>query len=729
MYAGLYVPYNLKKLFYSISNQMKKSMLLPVIGALLLGGAAFAVAYDKLPSMKRQNPILTEYQTPFEIPPFEQIKAEDYMPALREAIKAQRAEVEAIIANPEEPTFDNTILAIDQSGKLAEKVVMLFSALDEANSTDEIAAVAEEFYPVYQQWGDEMAMNPQLFARIKSVYDRRADLGLSGPQLRLVEEQYRDAVRNGALLSPADQDSLKAINAELTDLFFRYNKNLLNATNAYAITVTDPARLAGLPEPVVAAAAATAAERNLPEGTWVFTLHAPSRLPVLQYADNRDLRRQMYEGYTSLASSGEFDNSAVINRIVRARSAKAQLLGYPDFAAYATANVMAKTPQAAEELLNRVWTAARAKVHEEVDEMQKLTPEKIEPWDYAYYAEKVRQQKYALDEAELSQYFAVDSVLNGVFKMAQTLYGVTFKPVPDAPKYHPEVKVYEMLDSQSGEHIATFMTDYFPRSTKRQGAWMSEFKGSYVDENGNRVAPIIYNVGNFSRPSGDAPALLSLDEVETLFHEFGHGLHGMLTRAQYRSQAGTNVDRDFVELPSQIHEHWATAPDMLKLYARHWKTGEVIPDELIAKLEAAHTHNQGFAVGERTAAALLDLAWGHLILGPNDSVNVMDFEQKVAQDLQMPAELMFRYRSPYFKHVFGSDQYASGYYTYLWAEVLDSDGFELFEERGIFDPETAKSFKTNVLEAGGSEDPMILFERFRGRKPTPDALLRNRGLK
>ncbi len=706
---------------------MKKSIILPIAGLLLLGGAA-AIAYDKLPAMKRANPLLTEYQTPFEIPPFEQIKAEDYMPALREAINAQRAEVEAIISNSEEPTFENTILAIDRSGKLAEKVVMLFSALDEANSTDEIAAVAEEFYPAYQQWGDEMAMNPQLFARIKSVYDRRTDLGLNVAQTRLVEQQYRDAVRNGALLSPAAQDSLKALNAELTDLYLRFNKNLLNATNDFSIVVTERVKLAGLPEGVVAAAAATASERNLPEGNWVFTLHAPSRLPVLQYAADRDLRRQMYEGYTNLASAGQYDNSDVINSIVRARTAKARLLGYPDFAAYQTANVMAKTPEAAEALLNQVWSAARKKVHEEVEEMQKLTPEKIEPWDYAYYAEKVRQQKYALDEDELRQYFAVDSVLNGVFKMAQTLYGVTFKPVADAPKYHPEVNVYEMVDSETGAHVATFMTDYYPRSTKRQGAWMSEFKGSYIDEEGNRVAPIVYNVGNFSRPTADTPALLSLDEVETLFHEFGHGLHGMLTTAQYRSQAGTNVDRDFVELPSQIHEHWAVAPDMLKLYARHWKTGEVIPDELIAKLQASLTHNQGFTTGELSTAALLDLAWGHLNLGANDSVNVMDFERQVAENLQMPSELQFRYRSPYFKHIFGSDQYASGYYTYLWAEVLDSDGFELFEERGIFDPATAKSFKENVLQAGGSEDPMVLYERFRGRKPTPDALLRNRGL-
>lgn len=707
---------------------MKKSLILPIVGSILLGAAASAIAIDKLPTMKRTNPLLAEYNTPFEIPPFEQVKPEDYMPALREAIEQQRAEVNAITSNPEEPTFENTILALDNSGKLMEKVVMLFSALDEANSTDELVAVAEEFYPLQQQWSDEMAMNPALFARIKSIYDRRDSLNLDGVQRRLVEDRYRNAVLNGALLSAEAQDSVKALNAALTDLTFRFNKNLLNATNEFIITVTDPKELSGLPQSVIEAASKAAADRGMGENAWVFTLHGPCRLPVLQYADSRDLRRRMYEGYTSLASSGKFDNSPVINSIVRARSAKARLLGFPDFAAYATSNVMAKTPEAAESLLNQVWEAARRKVGEEVAEMQELTPEKIEPWDYAYYAEKVRRRKYALDEDELRQYLAVDSVLQGVFKMAETLYGVTFKPLPDAPKYHPEVNVYEMVDSKSGEHIAVFMTDYFPRASKRQGAWMSEFKGAYIDENGNRVAPIIYNVGNFSRPTADAPALLSLDEVETLFHEFGHGLHGMLTRAKYRSQAGTNVDRDFVELPSQIHEHWATAPEMLRLYAHHWKTGEVIPDELIAKLEAAHTHNQGFAVGERTTAALLDLAWGHLNLAEGDTVNVMEFERKVANDLRMPSELQFRYRSPYFQHVFGSDQYASGYYTYLWAEVLDSDGFELFEEKGIFDPETAASFKKNVLEAGGSEDPMILYERFRGRKPTPDALLRNRGL-
>lgn len=696
---------------------------------LVIAAMAAAAAVTSCGNKEAENPLLAEYQTPFDIPPFDQIKPEHYLPALEKGIEEQRKEVDAIVNNAEPATFDNTILALDNSGALVYKVSMLFSGLDEAMNTPEMQEVAEKFYPMLQNWSDEMAMNPGLFARIREVYDSRESAGLNTAQMRMVEDAYKNAVRGGALLSDDDQAKLKEINGKLTDLYLQYNKNLLNANNAFTIEVTDTVRLAGLPRGVIDAAAEEAASRNLPEGTYVFTLKGPSRLPVLQYAADRTLRQQMYEGYTSQASSGEYDNSGVINDIVKARTAKARLLGYPDFASYATANVMAKTPEAAMDLLNQVWTAARARVNEEVAEMQAIAPEKIEPWDYSYYAEKLRQQKYDLDEEELRQYFAVDSVVNGVFQMARTLYGVDFKELPDAPKYHPEVKVYEVTDAETGEHIAIFMNDYFPRESKRQGAWMSEWKGSYTDADGNRVAPIIYNVGNFTRPTATTPALLSIDDVETLFHEFGHGLHGMLTRAQYKSQAGTNVDRDFVELPSQIHEHWAVAPEMLRQYAHHWQTGDTIPEELIAKLVASGTHNQGFTTGELSAAALLDLYWGQLNLEEGDSVNVLDFERSVAEKLQMPAELQFRYRSPYFKHVFGSDGYASGYYTYLWAEVLDCDGFELFEERGIFDPETAAAFKHNVLEAGGSEDPMKLYVNFRGRQPNVDALLRNRGLK
>ena len=438
----------------------------------------------------------------------------------------------------------------------------------------------------------------------------------------------------------------------------------------------------------------------------------------------------MYEAYINLASSGKNDNKPVINRILKARSEKARLLGFENFASYATDDVMAKTPEAAEDLLLEIWQPAVNRVADEVKEMQALADKegagiKIEPWDYYYYAEKVRKDKFDLNEDEVRAYFSLDNVREGIFSMANRLYGVKFTELPDAPKYNPEVKVYEVTD-EKGEHVAVFMTDYFPRASKRQGAWMSEFQGAFTDPDGKSQRPIVFNVGNFSRPTADTPALLTLDEVETMFHEFGHGLHGMLTKAKLRSQAGTNVDRDFVELPSQIHEHWALEPELLKTYARHYKTGEVIPDELVKKLEAASTHNQGFATTELVGAALLDLQFGKL--NPDGDIDIAEFEKNVASTLKMPAEVQFRYRSPYFRHVFGSDGYASGYYTYLWAEVLDTDGFELFKEKGIFDPATAKKFKETVLESGGSVDPMDLYVTFRGHRPSVDALLRNRGL-
>ena len=554
-------------------------------------------------------------------------------------------------------------------------------------------------------------------------------MGLDPQQLLAVEKAYKRFTRNGALLSETDKDKLKKLNTELTDLFLVFNKNLLNDTNAFQLIVDDKSQLSGIPASNVAQAADDAAAAGH-KGKWMFTLHAPSRLPLLQYADNRELRRKMYEAYINLASSGKNDNKPVINRILKARSEKARLLGFENFASYATDDVMAKTPEAAEDLLLEIWQPAVNRVADEVKEMQALADKegagiKIEPWDYYYYAEKVRKDKFDLNEDEVRAYFSLDNVREGIFSMANRLYGVKFTELPDAPKYNPEVKVYEVTD-EKGEHVAVFMTDYFPRASKRQGAWMSEFQGAFTDPDGKSQRPIVFNVGNFSRPTADTPALLTLDEVETMFHEFGHGLHGMLTKAKLRSQAGTNVDRDFVELPSQIHEHWALEPELLKTYARHYKTGEVIPDELVKKLEAASTHNQGFATTELVGAALLDLQFGKL--NPDGDIDIAEFEKNVASTLKMPAEVQFRYRSPYFRHVFGSDGYASGYYTYLWAEVLDTDGFELFKEKGIFDPATAKKFKETVLESGGSVDPMDLYVTFRGHRPSVDALLRNRGL-
>lgn len=699
----------------------KRLTLMTAMTVAVIGGMA----------AERNNPFLEPYNTPYNIPPFDRITTADYMPALEEGLKIYRGEIDAIANQKATPTFDNTILAMEKSGELTTRVMGVLMSLSEADSNPELQKVADEAMLLYGSTVDNVMMNDKLFERVKYLYDNRAKLGLSGPRLRAVEKSYRDFTRNGALLSAADKEELKKLNNRLTELYSKFNSNLLKATNAYQLVVDDPAILSGLPESTIALAADEAKQRGL-DGKWVFTLHAPSRLPVLQFADNRDLRRQIYEAYTTQASSGEYNNYPVIGEIVKTRAAKAKLLGYPDYAAYMTANVMAKTPENAENLLMQIWRPAIKRVDKEVAEMQTLADDlgdkiTIEPWDYYYYAEKVRRKKYALDEDEVKGYFEIDSVAKGIFAMAERLYGIHFTPIPNAPKYHPDVKVYDVTDDK-GEHVAVFMTDYFSRPSKRQGAWMESLQGSFIDPDGKSQRPIVYNVANFAKPTPGSPSLLSMDDVETMFHEFGHGLHGMLTRAALRSQSGTNVDRDYVELPSQIHEHWAFEPALLKEYAHHYKTGAVIPDSLIAKIEASSTHNQGFTTTELAGAALLDLAWGHLNPADGETVDVEAFEAQVANKLGMPRQVKYRYRSPYFKHVFGSDGYASGYYTYLWAEVLDTDGFELFREKGVFDPATAKLFRENVLEMGGSEDPMVLYVKFRGHEPSVKALLRNRGL-
>ena len=689
---------------------------------------AAAIALTSYGSKDRENPLLKEsYGTVYEIPPFEEIQSTDYMPAIREGIAQQNANIEAIVNNPDEPTFENTILALDNSGDLLGNVMLIFSAMDEAMSTPEISALADSIYPLVTAHSDGIYMNPELFNRVKAVYDNIEAMNLDTPQRRLTEETYRTFQRNGALLSDEEKEQLKQLNAQLTDLYNTFNKNLFAATNQFQVVVEDSAMLSGLPASSIAVAAEEAAARGQ-EGKWVFTLHAPSRLPLLQYADNRDLRRQIYQGYTSQASAGQYNNKAVINDILHARSKKARLLGFDDYASYRTANVMAKNPKAATDLLMQLWVPAVKRVNEEVAEMQAIVNEEggdfqIEPWDYYYYAEKVRKKKYDFDENDIRPYFHVDSVANGIFTMANKLYGVTIEELPDAPKYHPDVKVYDVKDAE-GNHLAVFMTDYFQRPEKRQGAWMFQFTNEYVDDNGVSHRPIVYNVGNFTKPAAGQPSLLTMDEVLTMFHEFGHGLHGMLTKAKYQGQSGTSVDRDFVELPSQIHEHWAFEPEMLAMYAHHYQTGEAIPDSLVKKIEASSAHRAGFDMAERVGAALLDLDYGSLNPADDEIVNTEVFEQQNTAKLGMPQQLTYRYRSPYFKHIFGSDEYSSGYYTYMWAEVLDCDGFELFKENGIFDRPTADSFRQNVLETGGSDDPMTLYVKFRGHEPQVGAVLR-----
>ena len=700
----------------------------PIIMGICMAATATALSFSSCGKHERQNPFMKPYDTVYEIPPFDEITIEDYVPAFDAGIAEAKASIDSITANPEAPTFANTILALDNISPTLERVMSVLMSLTEAHSSPELQTVSEELLPRYTAFSDEMMMNPALFQRVKYLYDRRDSLGLAHDETRALEETYKGFARNGALLDADKQARLKDVNSRLANLYIKFNKNLLEATNAFEIVVDNKEDLAGIPQSTVDNAAEEAKSRGK-EGKWVFTLHAPSRLPVLQYADNRSIREKMWKGYTENAQSGTTDNRPVINDIVKARAEKAAILGYKDYASYMTADVMAKTPEAAEELLLSIWTPAKDKVKEEVAEMQALSNSlgndfKIAPWDYYYFAEKVRRQKYALDENAIRPYFAVDSVAKGIFSLANKLYGITFEEMPDAPKYHPDVKVYDVKDPE-GKHLAVFMTDYFTRASKRQGAWMEELKTSWVNPDGSVERPIVYNVGNFSKPTADAPSLLTIDEVQTMFHEFGHGLHGMLSRARLKSQSGTSVDRDFVEFPSQIHEHWAFHPELLKEYAYHYQTGELIPDSLVTKINAAAKHNMGFMTAELSGAALLDLNWGHL--NPEGDINAMEFENSVAEKLGMPEELTFRYRSPYFKHIFGDDGYASGYYTYLWAEVLDADAFELFKEKGVFDPETAAGLKT-ILESGSSEDPMVLFETFRGHRPTSDALLRQRGL-
>ncbi len=700
----------------------------PIIFGFCCMAAAGAVFLTGCGKQERENPFMKAYDTPYDIPPFDKIQISDYEPAFDAGIAEAKASIDSITANADAPTFDNTILALDNLSPTLDRVVSVMFALAEADASPELAAVNEKLMPKYTAFTDEMMMNQALFDRVKTLYENIDTINQPLDERRAITDTYTQFVRRGALLSPEKQAELKEVNGKLTDLYLKYNKNLLNSNNTFEIVVENEADLAGLPKNTVDNAAAEAKERGK-EGKWVFTLHAPSRLAVLQYADNRDLREKMWKGYTTNATSGDNDNRPVINQILKERAKKAALLGYKDFASYMTADKMAKTPEAAEELLMKIFVPAKAKVAEEVKTMQELSNSlgndfEIAPWDYYYFAEKVRQRDFALNEAEIRPYFAVDSVRKGIFAMANRLYGLTFEEMPDAPKYHPDVKVYDVKD-ENGQHLAVFMTDYFTRPSKRQGAWMEELKTSWVNPDGSVERPIIYNVGNFAPPTEDAPALLTIDDVQTMFHEFGHGLHGMLSRVRLKSQSGTSVDRDFVEFPSQFHEHWAFDPEMLKVYAHHYQTGELIPDSLVQKINAASKHNMGFMTTELAGAALLDLKWGHL--NPENDVDVDQFEKKVADELGMPSQLTFRYRSPYFKHIFGDDGYASGYYTYLWAEVFDADAYQLFCEKGVFNPELASKMK-HVLESGSSEDPMVLYESFSGRKPSADALLHQRGL-
>ena len=693
-------------------------LLLPVCGA-------------NKKNVKHQNPFLAPYTTKYGIPPFEKITYADYLPAVEAGIKQQNEEVNEIVVNRARADFDNTVLALDNCGEILNKVSYVFYALSESDATPEMQKLAEKLSPMLTAQNDELYMNAGLFKKVKAVHDNADKLGLTKAQKRLTEKYYKRFVRTGALLTPAYQDTLKAINTKLASLQLSFTQNVMHEIANNLIVVDDESRLKGLSQQTIDDAAKLAKEKGM-EGKWVFTASGATRLAVLTSADDRALREEMYKTYTNTASRGnEWDNSKNINEIMQLRQKKAKLLGFKTFADYAVEPVMAKTVDAAEGLLMQIWTPAVAKVGEEVTDMQAYADKhgdniKIAAWDYYYYAEKVKKEKFNFSEDEVRPYFALDNVVkNGIFYVANKLWGLTFTEMKNAPKYNPEVTVYDVKDAQ-GKHLAVFMTDYYPRATKAQGAWMSELSTAY-DYEGKSERPIIYNVASMTPPTKNAPSLLTLDEVQTVFHEFGHALNGMMTTAPFRGLAGTNIDRDMVEMPSQLNEHWALVPEVLKNYATHYKTGKVIPQELVDKLIESSKFNQGFMTTELVGAALLDIEW-HKIDWCKD-IDVKGFENYVSRRLHKPELVEYRYRSPYFKHIFDNDQYSCGYYTYLWSQVLEADAWDRFEKEGPMNVNTAKDYYKYILSPGDTEDAMTLYKLFRGKEPNADALLRNRGLK
>lgn len=673
-----------------------------------------------------ENPFFTEWTTPFGVPPFEQIHEEHFLPAFERAIAEQRAAVEVIAQNPEPPTFENTLVALDGTGMLMSKVSGVFFTLAGAETNDQIRAIAKEVAPMRSNLRDDRLMNPQLFERIKAIYEQREDLDLNSEQMRLLEETYLDFVSGGAELSEADKQRMREINSKSSTLGLNFADNVLAETNNYQLFIDNEEDLAGLP-PTVVAGAAEAAVKVGQEGKWLFTTHRPSIYPFLDYADNRELREQLFKAYIMRGDNGDdLDNKVILAEILALRAEKAELLGYDTHADRILERRMAKTPEAVYELLEDLWHPSLGVAREEVEALQQAIEAdgfefKLEPWDWRYYADKVRRARYSVDEQEVRQYFMIDNVIDGAFYVANRLYGITFTEIEGIPKYHPEVRTYEVTDVD-GSHLGIFMADYYPRPGKRGGAWSGSIRSQWVRD-GVDVRPIVRNVGNFSRPVGDAPALISLNEVRTLFHELGHGLQALMSNVTYRGSAG--VVRDFVELPSQIMENWLLEPEVLKVYAKHYETGEVIPDELVAKIQAAEHFNQGFTSVEYLSACYLDMDW-HTLEDPTGVV-VNEFEKASMDKIGLIPEIVVRYRSTYFTHITGG--YSAGYYSYVWSEVLDADAFAAFQENGLFDQATAAAFRTNILERRGAEDPEVLYLRFRGQEPTVEALLKRRGWK
>jgi len=687
----------------------------------------FAVSACSNQPKMQENSFFTTWDTPFQAPPFDKIKTEHFKPAFEEAIKLQKAEIDSIASSTETPTFDNTIRALEYSGALLTKVSSVFYPMTSANTNEDIQKIQTEMAPILSSHNDDIFLNPQLFDRVKAVYTTRDELGYSAEQERLLNETYKRFIRAGAALNDEQKMRLREINSELSQASVAFGANVLAETNSYQLHIINEADLAGLPQGVRDAAAETATKAGK-EG-WVFTLQAPSLSPFMQYAENRELRKQLYEAYLHRGDNGDDkDNKALVKKMVELRAERAALLGYPNHAAYVLEEAMAANPENVYNLINRLWTAATPKFEQEAVEMKAIAlqdgiTDDLKVYDWFFYAEKLRKERYAIDAESVREYFPIDQVTNGLFEVVKKLWGVTLQERSDLPVYHEEVRVYEVLEAD-GSHRGLVYMDFFPRESKRGGAWMTSFRKQYIDQNGTYVHPIVTIVGNFRRPSADTPALLSFDEVTTYYHEFGHALHGLLSDRTYQSLTGTAVPRDFVELPSQIMENWPAEPEVMKAFAKHYKTGEIIPDELIDKMQASQTFNQGYNTVQYLAAAFLDMDYHTISAGTQ--VDPAAFEAASMNKIGIdPAWL--RYRSSFFNHVF-SGGYSSGYYSYIWSEILDSDAFEAFKQRGLFDQATAQAFRTHILEAGNTEDPMQLYVKFRGSEPSIDALLRKRGL-
>lgn len=672
------------------------------------------------------NLFLSEFETPYGTPDFDRIKVEHYEPAFLKGIEQQNEEIKAIVENPEEPSFENTIVALDNSGEILARVSGVFFALTEADTNDEMMALEAKIAPMLSEHSDNIFLNQDLYKRVAAVHaqEEAGKIQLTTEQHYLLDKYYKEFVRSGAGLDAQKQERLREINKQLSTLTIEFGNHVLADNNDYLLVVDKKEDLAGLPDAVIAGAAQEAKAHGK-DGKWVFTLQESSRTPLLQYAQNRELRKNIYQAYTSLGNRGNAnDNKEVLKKVLALRLEKAQLMGFNNFAEYQLADNMAKNPKNALDLLYGLWEYSIKNAKAEAAELQKIMDregkgEKLEAWDWWYYAEKLRQEKYDLNEDAIKPYFSQEDVHNGLCTVVNKLYGITLTPCDSISVYNKDVKTYIVKDAD-GLLLGVFYSDYMPRASKRSGAWMSNFR-----EQQEGVRPLIYNVASFTKPAGDLPSLLTIDEARTMYHEFGHALHGLLTQCKYKGVSGTSVAQDFVELPSQIMEHWAVEPEVLKMYAKHYQTREVIPDSLIAKIENQALFNQGFMTTELLAAAILDMEMH--CLTTMEGFDVLQFEKQLMDKLGLIPQIAPRYRSTYFNHIMGG--YAAGYYSYIWAERLDTDAFEAFKEHGLFDQATATSFRKNILEKGGSDDPMKLYVTFRGAEPSLDALLKTRGLK